>query len=87
MALQNLRKLSPRRQKVGIRGSARGNSLVVWQGIKLLVLGGGGREHTLVWKFMGDGHQDVCAAGNQGIAQSGAVCQALDFCDAAAIVT
>lgn len=60
---------------------------MVWQGIKLLVLGGGGREHALGWNFMGDGHQDVCVPGNQGIAQTGAVCQAIDFCDAAAIVT
>ncbi|MBK9071691.1 MAG: hypothetical protein IPL79_11915 [Myxococcales bacterium] len=55
--------------------------------MKLLVLGGGGREHALGWNFMGDGHQDVCVPGNQGIAQTGAVCQAIDFCDAAAIVT
>jgi len=36
-------------------------------GVKLLVLGSGGREHALVWKLVRDGHQVTCIPGNPGI--------------------
>src|SRR5256885_16583213 len=39
--------------------------------MKLLVIGGGGREHALVWKLARSAHvtQMWCAPGNAGIAQ------------------
>jgi phosphoribosylamine--glycine ligase len=37
--------------------------------MNLFVLGSGGREHALVWKFVRDGHKVTCAPGNAGIAQ------------------
>ena len=39
--------------------------------MKILVVGGGGREHALVWKFTGERLIDevVCAPGNAGIAR------------------
>jgi phosphoribosylamine--glycine ligase len=39
--------------------------------MKILVVGGGGREHALVWKFTGERMIDevVCAPGNAGIAR------------------
>ncbi|HHW28653.1 MAG TPA: phosphoribosylamine--glycine ligase [Syntrophomonadaceae bacterium] len=39
--------------------------------MKVLVVGGGGREHTLVWKLKQSSHVDkiYCAPGNGGIAQ------------------
>jgi phosphoribosylamine--glycine ligase len=36
--------------------------------MKILVVGGGGREHALVWKLKTGGHQVWCAPGNGGIA-------------------
>src|SRR5688500_10258721 len=35
--------------------------------MKVLVLGGGGREHALCWKLAQD-HEVLCAPGNAGIA-------------------
>ncbi|MEO0108182.1 MAG: phosphoribosylamine--glycine ligase, partial [candidate division WOR-3 bacterium] len=37
--------------------------------MRILVLGSGGREHALVWKFALDGHDVTCCPGNPGIAQ------------------
>jgi phosphoribosylamine--glycine ligase len=39
--------------------------------MKILVVGGGGREHALVWKFAGEAAVDevLCAPGNAGIAR------------------
>ena len=43
--------------------------------MKILVIGGGGREHAIVWKLKGGDaeHKIYCAPGNPGIAEI-AVC-------------
>src|SRR6267378_4526319 len=55
--------------------------------MKILVLGGGGREHALVWKLRQSPRVEKiwCAPGNGGIAAE-AVCAAIDAGDVAAIV-
>src|SRR5258707_11242588 len=55
--------------------------------MKILVLGGGGREHALVWKLRQSPRVEKiwCAPGNGGIAAE-AVCVAIDAGDVAAIV-
>src|SRR5437879_5996049 len=55
--------------------------------MKILVLGGGGREHALVWKLKQSprGEKIWCAPGNGGIAAD-AECVAIDAGDVAAIV-
>ena len=35
--------------------------------MKILVIGGGGREHALVWRLARDGHAVIAAPGNPGI--------------------
>lgn len=35
--------------------------------MKIFVIGGGGREHALCWKFDQEGHEVFCAPGNPGI--------------------
>jgi phosphoribosylamine--glycine ligase len=53
--------------------------------LRLLVVGGGGREHALVWRLAGF-HPDVwCAPGNAGIAQR-AECVGIDPLDTAGLV-
>ena len=37
--------------------------------MNIFVIGGGGREHALVWKLNQHGHQIFCAPGNPGIAE------------------
>jgi phosphoribosylamine--glycine ligase len=39
--------------------------------LKILVIGGGGREHALAWKLAQGGHEIVAAPGNPGIARVG----------------
>jgi len=55
--------------------------------MKILVLGGGGREHALVWKLIESPRVEKiwCAPGNGGIAAE-AECVAIDAGDVAAIV-
>ena len=55
--------------------------------MKILVLGGGGREHALVWKLKQSPRvkQVICAPGNGGMAQD-ATCVAVDMKSADAIV-
>ena len=56
---------------------------------RILVLGGGGREHALAWRLAGEpGVVDVvCAPGSAGIAATpGVRCVALDVMDPAAVV-
>jgi len=55
--------------------------------MKILVLGGGGREHALVWKLKESPHVEKiwCAPGNGGIAAE-AECVAIDAADVSAIV-
>ena len=36
--------------------------------MKVLIVGGGGREHALAWKLSGEGCEVTCAPGNYGIA-------------------
>jgi len=54
--------------------------------MKILVIGGGGREHALVWKLRQSPQVEKlwCAPGNGGIAQD-AECHAVDVQDAGAI--
>ena len=56
--------------------------------MKVLVVGGGGREHALVWALLRSGgrvSEVVCAPGNAGIAML-ARCEALEVTDVAATV-
>ena len=52
--------------------------------MKILVIGGGGREHALVWALSGREREIVCAPGNGGIAQL-ARCVAVDVSSVSAI--
>src|SRR5690348_8223215 len=55
--------------------------------MKVLVIGGGGREHALVWKLKQSPHVEKiwCAPGNGGIAED-AECVAIDAGDVAGLV-
>jgi len=39
--------------------------------MRILIIGGGGREHALAWKLAREGHEIFAAPGNPGIAQVG----------------
>lgn len=52
--------------------------------MKVLVLGGGGREHAVCWALAGGGHEVVSAPGNAGIAAL-ARCVPVDPVDVAAV--
>jgi phosphoribosylamine--glycine ligase len=57
--------------------------------MKILVVGGGGREHALVWKFTGERMIDevVCAPGNAGIARLARVFPDIAATDVDALMT
>jgi phosphoribosylamine---glycine ligase len=46
--------------------------------MKVLVIGGGGREHALVWKLALEGHKVFCSPGNPGIAEVAECMPAVD---------
>ena len=48
---------------------ARAEQLGKIPGVKILVIGSGGREHALVWRLVRGGHEVVAAPGNPGIEQ------------------
>jgi phosphoribosylamine--glycine ligase len=54
--------------------------------MKILLVGGGGREHALAWRLEREGHALVAAPGNPGIARH-ARCIATDALDVEALVT
>jgi phosphoribosylamine---glycine ligase len=47
--------------------------------MKILVIGGGGREHAIAWKLAREGHQIWGAPGNPGIAEVGTVIASTDY--------
>jgi phosphoribosylamine---glycine ligase len=56
--------------------------------VKILVIGGGGREHAIAWRLslnghQGDGHQVFAAPGNPGIAQIASLINTTDYAAAA----
>src|SRR5580704_16449065 len=79
----------PPRVDTMLPGDYRSNGIlreVLW--MKILVIGGGGREHALVWKLKQSARVEKiwCAPGNGGIAGE-AECIAVDAGDVAALVT
>lgn len=51
--------------------------------MKILVIGGGGREHAIAWKLAREGHSVWGAPGNPGIAQVGTVVPTQEYLDVA----
>lgn len=47
--------------------------------MKILIIGGGGREHALAWRFAQEGHAVCAAPGNPGISQLGEVYAGSDY--------
>ncbi len=52
---------------------------------RVLIIGGGGREHALAWKLRQEGHEIIAAPGNPGIAQLGRCVPSLDVKNHAAM--
>jgi phosphoribosylamine--glycine ligase len=55
----------------------------VWRPLKILIIGGGGREHAIAWQLAGYSHVICAAPGNPGIAQLGRVIPTSDYLAAA----
>ena len=53
--------------------------------MRVLVVGGGGREHALVWHLARSGHEVFCAPGNAGIARS-ARCEPVAAADKSGLI-
>jgi phosphoribosylamine--glycine ligase len=51
--------------------------------MRILVIGGGGREHAIAWRLASEGHQVAGAPGNPGIGQIGVVLNTTDYLQAA----
>lgn len=51
--------------------------------VKILIIGGGGREHALAWRLALEGHTIYAAPGNPGIAQVGQILAISDYLAAA----
>ena len=54
--------------------------------MKILIIGSGGREHALAWRFGQEGHQIFGAPGNPGIARVGPLISTANYLEAAASV-
>lgn len=52
--------------------------------MKILVIGGGGREHALTWRLSRSGHSVHAAPGNPGIAQVATIHSVTDYAELAA---
>jgi len=51
--------------------------------VRILIIGGGGREHALAWRLAREGHTIFAAPGNPGIAQVGDIISSTSFLDVA----
>jgi phosphoribosylamine--glycine ligase len=47
--------------------------------VKILIIGSGGREHALAWRFAQEGHTICAAPGNPGIARLGEIGASTDY--------
>jgi phosphoribosylamine---glycine ligase len=47
--------------------------------VKILIIGSGGREHALAWRFAQEGHTICAAPGNPGIARLGEIVASSDY--------
>jgi phosphoribosylamine---glycine ligase len=47
--------------------------------VKILVIGSGGREHAIAWRFSREGHQVFSAPGNPGIAQVATIIPSTEY--------
>jgi len=47
--------------------------------VKILIIGSGGREHALAWRFAEEGHTISAAPGNPGIARLGEIVASTDY--------
>jgi phosphoribosylamine--glycine ligase len=55
--------------------------------VKILVIGGGGREHAIAWRLSREGHQIYAAPGNPGTAQVARLIDTTDYAAAAESIT
>lgn len=55
------------------------------QALRILIVGGGGREHALAWRCRAEGHEVHAAPGSEGIAED-ATCHAVAASDLAGLV-